>query len=165
MPHPEKQYLHLVKNIIRNGIKEVGRNGTTYTKIGAMMRFPLTDKQIPLFMEGISNTGPKFNPTCKMIKHKYSSYATCNQSKIKNNTSKQERLNCQYKTGYFRNNIILNYTNKQCYKLGKIKQRAPSWCDRILYRNAICKEYRSYDFSQIMAMSDHTAIYGSYIIT
>ena len=48
MPHPEKQYLHLVKNIIRNGIKEVGRNGTTYTQIGAMMRFPLTDKQIPL---------------------------------------------------------------------------------------------------------------------
>ena len=48
MPHPEKQYLHLVKNIIQNGIKEVGRNGTTYTQIGAMMRFPLKDGEMPL---------------------------------------------------------------------------------------------------------------------
>ena len=48
MPHPEKQYLRLVKNIIKNGIKEVGRNGTTYTQIGAMMRFPLKDGEMPL---------------------------------------------------------------------------------------------------------------------
>jgi len=48
MPHPEKQYLHLVKNIIQNGIKEVGRNGTTHTQIGAMMRFPLKNGEMPL---------------------------------------------------------------------------------------------------------------------
>jgi len=48
MPHPEKQYLCLVKNIIRNGIKEIGRNGTTYTQIGAMMRFPLENGEMPL---------------------------------------------------------------------------------------------------------------------
>ena len=48
MVHPEKQYLRLVKNIIKHGIKEVGRNGTTYTQIGAMMRFPLENREIPI---------------------------------------------------------------------------------------------------------------------
>ena len=28
----ELGYLNLVSNIIKNGVKEVGRNGTTYTK-------------------------------------------------------------------------------------------------------------------------------------
>ena len=48
MPHPELQYLHLARSIIRNGTKEYGRNGKTYTQIGAMMRFPLDDDQIPI---------------------------------------------------------------------------------------------------------------------
>ena len=48
MFHPEKQYLRLVSKIIKNGIKEVGRNGTTYTQLGAMMKFPLDNKQIPI---------------------------------------------------------------------------------------------------------------------
>ena len=48
MFHPEKQYLRLISSIIKNGIKEVGRNGTTYTQIGAMMRFPLCNDQIPI---------------------------------------------------------------------------------------------------------------------
>lgn len=48
MVHPEKQYLRLVKNIIKHGIKEVGRNGTTYTQIGAMMRFPLENREMPI---------------------------------------------------------------------------------------------------------------------
>ena len=48
MFHPEKQYLRLVSKIIQSGIKEVGRNGTTYTQLGAMMKFPLTNKQIPI---------------------------------------------------------------------------------------------------------------------
>ena len=48
MFHPEKQYLKLVSKIIKNGIKEVGRNGTTYTQLGAMMKFPLDNKQIPI---------------------------------------------------------------------------------------------------------------------
>tara|TARA_A100001015_G_scaffold30086_1_gene33525 strand:- start:4878 stop:5774 length:897 start_codon:yes stop_codon:yes gene_type:complete len=44
----EKQYLKLVKNIINNGIKNKGRNGTIYTQIGGMMRFSLKDKKIPI---------------------------------------------------------------------------------------------------------------------
>ena len=44
----ERQYLSLIKNIIDNGVKEVGRNGTTYSEIGGMMRFSLKDNTIPL---------------------------------------------------------------------------------------------------------------------
>ena len=44
----EYQYLSLLKNIIKNGVKEQGRNGITYTQIGGMMRFSLKDNKIPL---------------------------------------------------------------------------------------------------------------------
>lgn len=44
----EVQYLKLIKNIINNGVKEVGRNGTTYSQIGGMMRFSLKDNKLPL---------------------------------------------------------------------------------------------------------------------
>jgi len=33
---------------MKEGVKEVGRNGTTYTKIGATMRFSLRDNKMPL---------------------------------------------------------------------------------------------------------------------
>lgn len=45
--HPELQYLSLIKNIIQNGVKQKGRNGYTKTVIGASMRFPLNNNQIP----------------------------------------------------------------------------------------------------------------------
>ena len=48
MFRPEQQYLNLVSRIIKHGIKEVGRNGTTYTHLGALMKFPLTQKQMPI---------------------------------------------------------------------------------------------------------------------
>ena len=41
-------YLNLVRQIIKSGVKEVGRNGTTYTNVGAMLRFSLEDRKIPL---------------------------------------------------------------------------------------------------------------------
>lgn len=44
----EYQYLSLIKKIIKNGVKEHGRNGTTYTQIGAMMKFSLEDNKIPI---------------------------------------------------------------------------------------------------------------------
>ena len=44
----EYQYLSLLKRILRTGAKEVGRNGTTYSQIGGMMRFSLKDNKIPL---------------------------------------------------------------------------------------------------------------------
>ena len=46
--HPELQYLSLIKNIIQNGVKQKGRNGYTKTVIGASMRFPLLNNEIPL---------------------------------------------------------------------------------------------------------------------
>ena len=44
----EYQYLSLLKNIIKNGVREQGRNGITYTQIGGMMRFSLKDNKIPI---------------------------------------------------------------------------------------------------------------------
>jgi thymidylate synthase len=44
----EFQYLSLLKNIIKNGVMEKGRNGITYTQIGGMMRFSLKNNQIPI---------------------------------------------------------------------------------------------------------------------
>lgn len=44
----EKGYLRLVKDIIKNGAKEVGRNGTTYSTIGEMLKFDLKNNKIPL---------------------------------------------------------------------------------------------------------------------
>ncbi len=44
----ELGYLNLVRQIIKSGVKEVGRNGTTYTNVGAMLRFSLEDNKIPL---------------------------------------------------------------------------------------------------------------------
>jgi len=44
----EYQYLSLLKRILKTGVKEKGRNGTTYSQIGGMMRFSLKDNKIPL---------------------------------------------------------------------------------------------------------------------
>ena len=44
----ELGYLNLVRQIIKSGVKEVGRNGTTYTNVGAMLRFSLEENKIPL---------------------------------------------------------------------------------------------------------------------
>jgi len=46
--HPENQYLDLISNIIKNGVEEDTRNGLTKSIIGATMRFPLSNGQIPL---------------------------------------------------------------------------------------------------------------------
>ena len=44
----EYQYLHLIENIIENGIWEEGRNGRTKGIFGASMRFSLKDGKIPI---------------------------------------------------------------------------------------------------------------------
>lgn len=44
----ETPYLKLLKDVIDNGVKQEGRNGTTYTRIGGMMRFSLENNKIPL---------------------------------------------------------------------------------------------------------------------
>lgn len=46
--HQEYQYLKLIKKILYNGTKEVGRNGTTLSIMGAQMNFDLTSNTIPL---------------------------------------------------------------------------------------------------------------------
>jgi len=46
--HPEYQYLNLIDKIIKEGIYEETRNGATKAIIGASMRFPLDNGQIPI---------------------------------------------------------------------------------------------------------------------
>ena len=44
----EYQYLKLIKNIEKNGTKEIGRNGIIYTSIGESMKFSLEKNTLPL---------------------------------------------------------------------------------------------------------------------
>ncbi len=44
----EKQYLNLISKILKDGVREEGRNGTVIKLIGAQMKFPLNNKSIPL---------------------------------------------------------------------------------------------------------------------
>jgi thymidylate synthase len=46
--HEEYQYLHLLENIMENGVWEEGRNGRTKSIFGASMRFSLKDGKIPI---------------------------------------------------------------------------------------------------------------------
>ena len=45
---PEQQYLNLITKILKNGVTQRGRNGTTRCLIGTTMRFSLQNKTIPL---------------------------------------------------------------------------------------------------------------------
>ena len=47
-PHPEKQYLQLIRDILERGSDEVGRNGSVRTIFGHSMRFSLKDGELPL---------------------------------------------------------------------------------------------------------------------
>jgi thymidylate synthase len=47
-PHPEEQYIRLVKNIIYEGESNITRNGKTKSIFGANMRFSLRNGTIPL---------------------------------------------------------------------------------------------------------------------
>lgn len=44
----ELGYLNLIRQIIKSGRKQVGRNGTTYMSIGETLRFSLENNKIPL---------------------------------------------------------------------------------------------------------------------
>ena len=46
--HPERQYLNLIKKILRKAPLENRRNGKVYNLIGESMRFPLTKQRLPL---------------------------------------------------------------------------------------------------------------------
>jgi thymidylate synthase len=45
--HEENQYLNLIEDILSEGTKEEGRNGATFTVIGAAMHFSLNDRRVP----------------------------------------------------------------------------------------------------------------------
>ncbi len=45
--HEENQYLNLIDDILSEGTREEGRNGTTIVAIGAAMHFSLNDRRVP----------------------------------------------------------------------------------------------------------------------
>ena len=45
--HEENQYLNLIDDILSDGTKEEGRNGTTFAVVGAAMHFSLNDRRVP----------------------------------------------------------------------------------------------------------------------
>ena len=45
--HEENQYLNLIDDILSEGTKEEGRNGTTFVVVGAAMHFSLNDRRVP----------------------------------------------------------------------------------------------------------------------
>jgi thymidylate synthase len=45
--HEENQYLNLIDDILSEGSKEEGRNGTTFTAVGASMHFSLNNRRVP----------------------------------------------------------------------------------------------------------------------
>jgi len=45
--HEENQYLNLIDDILSDGTKEEGRNGTTFVAVGAAMHFSLNDRRVP----------------------------------------------------------------------------------------------------------------------
>lgn len=46
--HDEHQYLNLIREVLKNGDVEMGRNGETVSMFGHMMRFSLKDGNMPL---------------------------------------------------------------------------------------------------------------------
>ena len=47
MRHEENQYLNLIDDILSDGTKDEGRNGTTFAVVGAAMHFSLNDRRVP----------------------------------------------------------------------------------------------------------------------
>jgi thymidylate synthase len=45
--HEENQYLNLIDDILSDGTKEEGRNGTTFAAVGVAMHFSLNDRRVP----------------------------------------------------------------------------------------------------------------------
>ena len=45
--HEENQYLNLIDEILSEGTREDGRNGTTLVAVGAAMHFSLNDRRVP----------------------------------------------------------------------------------------------------------------------
>jgi hypothetical protein len=99
-------------------------------------------KNIYEFSEGISNQGPIFIPTCKMMKGRVTGSS-------------------------YRDNKTKIYDGTDYWKTGRQDQRVPSWCDRILYNkfgddghNLICTYYGRFDVGEVMAKSDHAGVIG-----
>lgn len=98
------------------------------------------------FEEGVENGGPLFFPTCKLVKGRPEGY----------DVPRVERSRIA----------------SRCFKIGIVNQRAPSWCDRILYRTLNtrvsplrCDEYHRFDEGTVMKKSDHAGVIGIFSVS
>lgn len=98
-------------------------------------------KNIYEFLEGVNNSGPLFLPTGKMVK------------------------------GRQMTELLDDDENTNQWETGKLDQRVPSWCDRILHQqfNADnhelqCTLYDRFDTGETMAKSDHAAVLGLFTL-
>ena len=105
----------------------------------------MTKGNIYAFDEGIRNEGPIFLPTCKMLKGRPEGYDVPRVEKAR--------------------------ISSRCFKIGIVNQRAPSWCDRILYRSLNervaplrCEEYYRFDEGSVMKKSDHAGVIGVFSV-
>jgi hypothetical protein len=130
------------------------------------------------FVEGIDGVGPQFRPTCKMTKGR--SVESCSrtiESGIDYDDEEQRKSAKVDMSGMrIHQRIAADRDPEQierCWNLGKYDQRVPSWCDRIVYQafeveghqhNVICQVYDRYDHEGTMTKSDHTGVYGLFIV-
>ena len=52
--HPEKQYLNLIKYIIKNGSLTKSRNGNTINTIGTMSKYSLKNNTMPILTKQVA---------------------------------------------------------------------------------------------------------------
>lgn len=113
-----------------------------YYREGDELLQQMNKENIYKFDEGVSNQGPIFLPTCKMIKGRDES--------------------CQFNE----DTEVLAAVGKDCWNLGKHNQRIPSWCDRILYQkfnanvgsSMHCTMYDRFDKGDVIKGSDHAGV-------
>jgi hypothetical protein len=132
------------------------------------LREQMRRKNIYEFSEGISNQGPIFIPTCKMMKGRITEPG--NQNNKASFAGNEHDLGLDNLKPidakiYPINKGMSHQDGSEYWKIGAHDQRVPSWCDRVLYRkfgadvhNMICTYYDRFDVGTVMSKSDHAGV-------
>lgn len=118
--------------------------------------------------EGVEGEGPRFLPTCKMVKGR----RPLSKTPFDDTVDDYGFLKIE---SSIKPSIPFERETRSRYNLGKFNQRNPSWCDRILYtdqiknssssdRKLVCTAYESFDEGSTMSKSDHAGVLGLFIL-